>query len=444
MLELIMLNDKTLKPARSNLVYGENGKHAYLNVHKEFNVDGSGRCVCLFVHDVLTGVTASFDCERITALVGTDEEKGMIRPRYCLYRTVKPITADLTTGSARFVAWVGVSLKEYKELGEGVYSETEYSIEVVKSKPCEISITQTPDSNISGKGLELIVQWNLRLDDAKRYCEASKAYAESAQAYAKSSEDSAKASELSKSGAEDAETNAKNYSDAASKAAAEAIAAKQAALTASEVATGAAVTAGNESTLALAYAQNAGERAAAAELAREEAEKSASAAAGSANAAEKAKESIENIRVSSGTLPAGSDASVTKTTEDGVTKFNFGIPQGEQGIPGVSGLPTIYEYESADLFTEGIWLPPYSETRYTSPSSYFGLGGFMRNTENPGNDMWSVVLTAGEGINVIIPDCVEWAVAEPTFTAGYTYYLSFIPFGDKILGVWVAKELSAE
>ena len=435
MLELIMLNDKTLKPARSNLVYGENGKHAYLNVHKEFNVDGSGRCVCLFIHDVLTGVTASFDCERITALVGTDEEKGMIRPRYCLYRTVKPITADLTIGSARFVAWVGVSLKKYKELGEGVYSETEYSIEVVKSKPCEISITQTPDSNISGKGLELIVQWNLRLDDAKRYCEASKAYDESAKAYAKSSEDSAEASELSKVEAEKAETNAKNYSAASSKAAAEAIAAKEAALTASEAATGAAFTAGNESTLAHEYALNAGERAAAAKLAEEEAKM----------AAELSKQNV---------FEHSWDGTVlTITSKSGTSSADLKGGAGAPGKPGKPGLPTICEYESADLFTEGIWLEPYSETRYTSPSSYLGLAGFMRNTESPGNDMWSVVLTAGENITVVIPDCVEWAVAEPVFTAGYTYYLSFIPLVDKsaesdavfkgtLLGVWVAKELS--
>ena len=55
--------------------------------------------------------------------------------------------------------------------------------------------------------------------------------------------------------------------------------------------------------------------------------------------------------------------------------------------------------------------------------------------------MWAIQFTAGEGITVTVPDTVKWAVAEPVFTAGVTYWLTFVPLitGD-ILGVWVSNE----
>ena len=53
-----------------------------------------------------------------------------------------------------------------------------------------------------------------------------------------------------------------------------------------------------------------------------------------------ATEKIESMTVSSETLPEGSEATVTKTEEEGVVNLNFGIPKGdtgEQGIQGVRG-----------------------------------------------------------------------------------------------------------
>lgn len=115
--------------------------------------------------------------------------------------------------------------------------------------------------------------------------------------------------------------------------------------------------------------------------------------------------------------------------------------QGKDGKEGASGLPVIET--RTDTYTEPT-LPAYTEIRYVNPVEYIGISDFEYNTKNVGNDMWAVIFTAGEGITVSIPGNVVWSVAEPVFTAGYTYYLSFIPFGDKVLGVWVAKELTAE
>ena len=82
-----------------------------------------------------------------------------------------------------------------------------------------------------------------------------------------------------------------------------------------------------------------------------------------------------------------------------------------------------------------------TEYRFSSPVSRLAITDFAKG-DSELSEVWSVCFTAGENISVSIPASVEWAVAEPSFTAGYTYYLSFIPFNDKILGVWVAKELA--
>lgn len=58
------------------------------------------------------------------------------------------------------------------------------------------------------------------------------------------------------------------------------------------------------------------------------------------NEAVAAKESIQNMTVSSRTLSAGRPATVTKTEQGGVVNLDFGIPQGEAGEPGEGALPT--------------------------------------------------------------------------------------------------------
>lgn len=69
-----------------------------------------------------------------------------------------------------------------------------------------------------------------------------------------------------------------------------------------------------------------------------EASTSAQQAASSATAAQNAQQAIENMTVSATTLAPGSDASVTKTIDQGVVNLEFGIPQGEKGDAGL-GVP---------------------------------------------------------------------------------------------------------
>lgn len=130
--------------------------------------------------------------------------------------------------------------------------------------------------------------------------------------------------------------------------------------------------------------------------------------------------------------------------------------QGEDGKDGVSGLPKIYETDDLATVGEFLLLEPFSETRITVPVTEVGVMAFMMNQKAQGVDQWSLVFTVGDETPTVffpIEAKIEWAVAEPTFTAGYTYYLSFIPlkydvpyenvgFEGTLLGVWVAKELS--
>lgn len=76
----------------------------------------------------------------------------------------------------------------------------------------------------------------------------------------------------------------------------------------------------------------------------EAAKKSASAAAESqrqakehAGSAETARQAIEDMTVTSDTLPSGSEATATKTAVGGSFNIHFGIPRGEQGATGPKG-----------------------------------------------------------------------------------------------------------
>ena len=117
-----------------------------------------------------------------------------------------------------------------------------------------------------------------------------------------------------------------------------------------------------------------------------------------------------------------------------------------RGEVGASGLPTVRYYSNTELqFHDS--LRANEEVRITSPAHSVIIDSFLPFDEMGFAESWSISFTAtnnpeGEPPTVTLPTSVEWAVAEPVFTAGYTYYLSFIPFGEKILGVWVAKELT--
>ena len=81
---------------------------------------------------------------------------------------------------------------------------------------------------------------------------------------------------------------------------------------------------------AAGYAGQAGEHVQAAGTAKSEAELARDEAIA-------ARQAIEDMSVSAGSLPAGSEATVVKTAAAGAVNLRFGIPKGEQGETGPKG-----------------------------------------------------------------------------------------------------------
>lgn len=55
-------------------------------------------------------------------------------------------------------------------------------------------------------------------------------------------------------------------------------------------------------------------------------------------------------------------------------------------------------------------------------------------------ELWAIQFTADDSIAVTLPDGVIWAVAEPVFTPGNSYWMTWVPFGEHYLGVWAEYE----
>lgn len=152
-----------------------------------------------------------------------------------------------------------------------------------------------------------------------------------AQGYATTAGNSATSAQQS---ATSAQQSAANAGQSATQAQTSATQASTSATQASESETNAAESA----TQAQQFASAAQQSATSASESASEASSSAQQAASSATAAQNAQQAIENMTVFATTLAPGSDASVTKTTDQGIVNLEFGIPQGEKGDAGL-GVP---------------------------------------------------------------------------------------------------------
>ena len=157
----------------------------------------------------------------------------------------------------------------------------------------------------------------------------------------------------------DSAANAQSAGDsaeAAAESASEALASRN---EAADSASTAATKAGEASRSAGSASQSAGSAASSAQSAQSNASQALSAR----NAAQQAQKSIENMQVSANTLPAGTEATVTKTVEDGTVKLNFGLPQGaDGGAIAADGLWGVRVDENGDLILTyvGDDIPPLS------------------------------------------------------------------------------------
>lgn len=107
-----------------------------------------------------------------------------------------------------------------------------------------------------------------------------------------------------------------------------------------------------------------------------------------------------------------------------------------QGPRGDSGLPDVVGLTGSE---QSLTLANNTEYRCADPVTGLTISGFLTGPEGK-TELWSIQFTAGETITVTVPDTVIWAVAEPVFTPGSTYWITWTPMGEKYLAVWVEVE----
>lgn len=112
-------------------------------------------------------------------------------------------------------------------------------------------------------------------------------------------------------------------------------------------------------------------------------------------------------------------------------------PPGDPGTPGKDNLPNVSAAEGTEVT---LTLDNNVEYQYAEAVTALTIEGFTP-AEDGKVSMWALQFTAGDSITVTVPNTVKWAIAEPVFTAGVTYWLSFVPLiTGGILGVWVSNE----
>ena len=111
-------------------------------------------------------------------------------------------------------------------------------------------------------------------------------------------------------------------------------------------------------------------------------------------------------------------------------------PQGPAGPPGKDNLPNIVAVSGAAVV---LTMDNNVEYHCADAVTSLAIEGFTPAADGK-SSLWAVQFTAGESITVELTDTVRWSVAEPVFTAGVSYWLSFVPLMDGILGVWVSDE----
>lgn len=130
---------------------------------------------------------------------------------------------------------------------------------------------------------------------------------------------------------------------------------------------------------------------------------------------------------------SGTTTTLTITDVEGTKTAT--IEDGDAGAPGKDNLPNITTLAGAEQSLE---LSYNVEHRFSEALTSLTITGFGAPTEAGKAALYSIVFTASaDGVTVTLPDTIVWAVAEPVFTAGYAYWITWTELGDKYLAVWV-------
>ena len=113
---------------------------------------------------------------------------------------------------------------------------------------------------------------------------------------------------------------------------------------------------------------------------------------------------------------------------------------GAPGAPGKDGKDNLPNIVSVSGAAVTLTMDNNVEYHCADAVTYLTIEGFTPAADGK-SSLWAVQFTAGESITVSLPDTVRWSVAEPVFTAGVSYWLSFVPLvSGNVLGVWVSNE----
>lgn len=80
-----------------------------------------------------------------------------------------------------------------------------------------------------------------------------------------------------------------------------------------------------------------------------------------------------------------------------------------------------------------------TEYRCVNPVESLTINEFSPVTDDV-SALWSIIFTAADTITLSLPDSIVWAYADPVFDPSKTYWLSFVPFNNKHLGVWTVAD----
>lgn len=127
------------------------------------------------------------------------------------------------------------------------------------------------------------------------------------------------------------------------------------------------------------------------------------------------------------------DGCLILTVGEGQT-INLGRVQGTDGAPGKDNLPNVETLAGAEQSLE---LAHNVEYRCAGALTSLTVTGFGAPPAGKAA-LYSIQFTAAaDGITVTLPETVVWAAAEPVWTAGSTYWITWTELGDKYLAVWV-------
>lgn len=136
----------------------------------------------------------------------------------------------------------------------------------------------------------------------------------------------------------------------------------------------------------------------------------------------------------------GTDAGVTSTpTEDGI-QLEFTIPRGQDGAQGPAGAPgkdNLPNVSKLSGSTQSLALADNVEYWCSDALTSLTVTGFDAPEAGKAG-LWSIQFTAGAGLSVSLPEGSVWALAEPVWTEGSIYWLTWTELVDgRYLCVWV-------